>query len=136
MSKAKSIKLKDSNKNETVSNDSVQIEDKPVSNISIEINDDAELRSLEEMIDNSNPDNQNGHHCSPHEQEFLPLPPDYIIRQQQIATYQMLSEFLRHQDKNIAEVLNDVRISIDCLTKSVLQLNKNLDRHFSEVEKK
>lgn len=136
MSKVKSIKLKDSNKNETVSNDNVQIEDKPVSNISIEINDDAELRSLEEMIDNSNPDNQHEHQYSSNGEEFLPLPPDYIIRQQQIATYQMLSEFLRHQDKNIAEVLNDVRISIDCLTKSVLQLNKNLDRHFSEVEKK
>ena len=65
--------------------------------------------------------------------EFLPLPSDYIIRQQQIATYQMLSQFLTHQDKNITDVLNDVRVSIDCLTKSVLQLNKNLEKHFLNI---
>ena len=65
--------------------------------------------------------------------DFLPLPPDYIIRQQQIATYQMLSQFLMYQDKNITDVLNDVRVSVDCLTKSVLQLNKNLDKHFSNA---
>lgn len=60
------------------------------------------------------------------ESGFLPSQPDYIIRQQQIATYQMLCQFLIHKDKNVAEVLDDVRVSIDCLTKCVLQLTKKL----------
>jgi len=68
--------------------------------------------------------------------DFLPMPPDYIIRQQQIATYQMLCQFLVHQDKNITDVLNDVRVSIDTLTKCVIQLNKTLEKNFSNDQRK
>src|SRR5690242_17592999 len=42
---------------------------------------------------------------------FLPAQPDYMIRQHQIATYHMLCQFLVHQDKNVTDVLNDVRVS-------------------------
>ena len=59
--------------------------------------------------------------------EFDPMPSDYMIRQQQIATYQMLCQFLTTKDKNIADLLNDIRLSIDCLTKCVIKLNKNLE---------
>ncbi len=62
--------------------------------------------------------------------DFSPLLPDYMIRQQQIAYYQTLCQFLIHKDKNITDVVNDIRISIDCLTKCVLQLNKTLEKQF------
>jgi len=66
---------------------------------------------------------------------FQPSMMDYMIRQQQIATYQMLCQFLVHQDRSVTETLNDVRVSIDCLTKSVLQLTKTIDRHLAPISK-
>jgi hypothetical protein len=58
---------------------------------------------------------------------FMPTPSDYLIRQQQFATFQMLCQFLTKDDKNITDVLNDIRVSLDCLTKCVMQLNKNVE---------
>ena len=59
--------------------------------------------------------------------DCLPFPPEYLIRQQQIANYELLREFLIHDNKNLTATLNDVRVSIDCLTKCVMQLTKTLE---------
>ena len=85
--------------------------------------DESNLQLNIEEIDDQLPNDQQPY-------DFDPNQSDYLIRQQQIATYQMLSQFLTHQDRNVTETLNDIRISIDCLTKCVLQLNKNLEKHF------
>lgn len=54
------------------------------------------------------------------------------IRQQQLAMYHVFSQFMMVRDgkgneRNLAEVLQDVRVSIDCLTKCVLQMSKLLE---------
>lgn len=64
----------------------------------------------------------------PQEEEFVPMGPDYVIRQQQLANFQMLCQFFVHREKNLANILDDIRVSLDCLTKSVLQTNKNLEK--------
>lgn len=73
--------------------------------------------------------------------DFIPSPIDYMVRQQQLATFQMLSEFLLHRDqennvKNITEMVNEVRISIDVLAKAVLQLNKTMEKCIPEAQRK
>jgi hypothetical protein len=92
-------------------------------------NDDTvQIENEDNYDENNNIDNQNDNY--PDEQtnpNFNPVPPDYVIRQQQIASYQMLCQFLIHQDKNITETLNDVRVSIDCLTKCIMKLSKHLE---------
>ena len=108
---------------EDKSDQPTQLEDKPNQLTQLESNEDLEMKSLEDVISNvgndANPNNytineqgEQNNHLHSHGEEFLPLPPDYIIRQQQIATYQMLSQFLLHKDKGIAEILQDVRLSV------------------------
>lgn len=75
------------------------------------------------------------------ENDFVPSPIDYMVRQQQLATFQMLSEFLILRDsegnpKNVTEVVNEVRISIDVLAKAVLQLNKTMEKCLIETQRK
>ena len=68
------------------------------------------------------------------EEEFDPSLHEHLIRQHQMASYHMLSQFLTVQDegrtkgRNVADVLQDVRVSLDCLTKCVLQLSKSMEK--------
>lgn len=73
------------------------------------------------------------------EDQFAPSPIDYMVRQQQLATFQMLSEFLTYRDdkgnhKNITEIANEIRISIDVLAKAILQVNKTMEKCLSQKQ--
>ena len=58
-----------------------------------------------------------------HSQYF---PPEELIRQQQLATFQMLYPLFIYNDKNVPELLSDIRVSLDCLSKVVLELNNTV----------
>ena len=62
------------------------------------------------------------------EDDYVPMGPDYVIRQQQLANFQMLCQFFVHREKNMANIVDDVRVSVDCLTKAILHMNKNLEK--------
>lgn len=57
-----------------------------------------------------------------------PLTPEELIREQQLASFQMLHPLLIHNDKNVSEVLSEIRVSLDCLSKVVLGLNNTISK--------
>jgi hypothetical protein len=67
---------------------------------------------------------------------FNPSQSDYVIRQNQIANFQILSQFLAHEDKNVTETLKDIRVSIDGLSKCVLHLNNTIEKLVTATNKK
>ena len=118
-----------------VESDPTQINDKvdeiQMEEIQLDI-DDENIQDDEDENDQTDQD-QSPNQENAQTSDFMPTPPDYIIRQQQIATYQILCEVLMHNNKNVTETLNDVRVSIDCLTKCMMKLNKTFETF---VEKK
>jgi hypothetical protein len=43
-----------------------------------------------------------------------------------------INKLLVTGDKNVAEVLDDIRVSLDCLVKAVLKINQTLVKHFDQ----
>jgi hypothetical protein len=61
---------------------------------------------------------------------FMPFPPQYMMFHQPPAEpYEMLNQLLTHDGKNIANILEDVRVSLDCVAEALLKINKTLERH-------
>ncbi len=83
----------------------------------VDFDQDPTLDELNEDDSNQEPDGS-----------FNPSQSDYIIRQSQIANFQILSQFFAHEDKNITETLKDIRVSIDGLSKCVLHLNNTIEK--------
>jgi hypothetical protein len=140
------IRLKKQQKStENDHNDDIKLHEESVPEIDTqEMSEQPNINDIvdpDDQLDNLDADDQfedqiEDQMSNPNYDDFLPLPPDYIIRQQQIASYQMLCQFLVYQEKNIADVLNDVRVSIDCLTKCVMQLNKTLEKQYEQGQRK
>lgn len=63
---------------------------------------------------------------------FFPMPSNYMMFKHpppEPSTSQILSQLLIHDGKNIASILEDIRISLDCLTETVMKLGKTIEKN-------